>query len=102
MKLVVTADGGFMTSKFCPNFEEAEYLIVYDIEDKFYGARKSPSFQTKNKVTLIDFLKKTFMTHIVTGKEIEDNYFNVYIPKKLDATVEEVLQESIAALNKII
>jgi len=100
MKLVVTADGGFMTSKFCPNFEEAEYLIVYDVEDKFYGARKSPSFQTKDRAILIDFLKKTFMTHIVTGKEVGDSRFSVYIPKKLDATVEEVLEESIAALRR--
>jgi len=99
MKLVVTADGEFMTSKFCPNFEEAEYLIVYDIEDKFYGARKSPSFQTKDRAILIDFLKKTFTTHIVTGKEVGDSHFSVYIPKKLDATVEEVLEESVAVLK---
>jgi predicted Fe-Mo cluster-binding NifX family protein len=93
MKVVITADGGFMTSKFCPNFEEAEHLIIYDIEDKFYGSRVSPSFKNKDKATLIDFLKKTFMRHIITGKDIKDNYFKVYIPKNMDATVEEVLIE---------
>ncbi len=93
MKLVVTADGGFMSSKFCPNFEECEQLIIYDLEDKMYGSRKSPSFQNKNKSVLIDFLKKTYMTHIITGKDIGDEYFTVYIPRNKDATVEEVLIE---------
>jgi hypothetical protein len=98
MKLVVTADGGFMTSKFCPNFEEAEYLVIYDVEDRFYGSRKSPSFETKDKAILIDFLKKTFMTHIVTGTDVGDKRFSVYTPKNMDATVEEVLMECMSTL----
>lgn len=99
MKVVVTADGGFMTSKFCPNFEECEELIIYDIEDKFYGSRVSPSFKTKNKAVLIDFLKKTFMENIITGTEVGDDHFNVYKPKNMDATVEEVLVEYMATLS---
>lgn len=56
MKVVVKADGGFMTSKFNPNFESAEHLIIYDVEDKFYGSRPSPSFRSQDKSVLIDFL----------------------------------------------
>jgi predicted Fe-Mo cluster-binding NifX family protein len=99
MKVVITADGGFMTSKFCPNFEECEQLIIYDIEDRFYGSRVSPSFKNKDKAVLIDFLKKTFMENIITGKDIEDEHFNVYIPKNMDATVEEVIIEFLATLS---
>ncbi len=33
------------------------------------------------------------MTHIITGKDIGDEYFTVYIPRNKDATVEEVLVE---------
>jgi len=98
MKLVVTADGGFMSSKFCPKFEEAEYLIIYDVEDRLYGSRVSPSFKTKDKAVLIDFLKKTYMTHIVTGEDVGDSHFSVYIPKNMDATVEEVLMECMETL----
>ncbi|MBN1838561.1 MAG: hypothetical protein JW802_00795 [Campylobacterales bacterium] len=100
MKLVVTADGGFMTSKFNPNFEEAEQLIIYDVEERFYGSRVSPSAQSKDKAVLIDFLKKTYMTHIITGTEVGDGAFSVYIPKNQDATVEEVLIEYINTLPK--
>lgn len=99
MKVVVTADGGFMTSKFNPNFEEAEHLIIYDIEDRFYGSRQSPSFKTKDKAVLIDFLKRTYMKNIITGSDVCDNHFNVYIPKNMDATVEEVLIEYISTLS---
>lgn len=99
MKLVVTADGGYMTSKFCPNFEECEHLIIYDVEDRFFGSRVSPSFISKDKAVLIDFLQKTFMTHIITGKDIGDSSFLVYIPKNQDATVEEVLMECMDTLE---
>lgn len=99
MKVVVTADGGFMTSKFCPNFEECKELIIYDIEDKLYGSRVSPSFKNKDKAVLIDFLKKTFMENIITGTEVGDDHFNVYKPKNMDATVEEVLVEYMATLS---
>ena len=100
MKVVVTADGGFMTSNFCKNFEECEQLIIYDIEDRLYGSRPSPSFKNKDKAVLIDFLKKTFMTHIITGKDIGDDSFEVYIPKNQEATVEEVLIEYMETLKK--
>ncbi len=93
MKLVITADGEYMTSKFCPNFEECEQLIIYDLEDRLYGSRKSPSFQNRDKSVLIDFLKQTYMTNIITGKEIDDDYFTTYIPQKMDATVEDVIIE---------
>ena len=99
MKVVVTADGGFMTSKYNPNFEEAEYLIIYDLEDRLYGSRKSPSFQTKDRAILIDFLKKTYMEKIITTKEVGDDHFEVYNPKNIDATVEEILIEYMGTLS---
>jgi len=99
MKVVITADGGFMTSKFCPNFEACEHLIIYDLEDRLYGSRVSPSFKNKDKAVLIDFLKKTYMQYIITGKEVEDSHFTVYIPKNMDATVEEVLMEYMDSLS---
>lgn len=99
MKVVVTADGGFMTSKFNPNFEESEHLIIYDVEDKFYGSRVSPSFKNKDKAVLIDFLKKTFVENIITGTDVGDDHFNVYKPKNMDATVEEILMEYLSTLS---
>jgi predicted Fe-Mo cluster-binding NifX family protein len=99
MKVVVTADGGYMTSKFCPHFEECEHIIIYDLDDRLYGSRVSPSFKTKDKAVLIDFLQKTFMTHIITGKDIGDSPFSVYIPKNMDATVEDVLIEYMNSLS---
>ena len=97
MKIVITADGGFMTSKFCPNFEECEHLIIYDFEDKLYGSRVSPSFKSGDKAVLVDFLKRTYMGNIITGKDVGDDYFYVYVPKNMDATVEDVLREFISA-----
>lgn len=99
MKVVVTADGGFMTSKYNPSFEGAPYLIIYDLEDRFFGARESPSFQTKDRAILIDFLKKTFMKKLITSTEVGDEHFEVYKPKNTDATVEEVLIEYISTLS---
>ena len=99
MKRVVTADGEYIGSKFSPEFEAAEYLIIYDLEERFYGSRKSPSFKRKDKAILIDFLKRTNMENIITVKNVGDSHFNVYNPKNTDATVEEVLMEYMDSLS---
>ncbi|SFZ99086.1 hypothetical protein MNB_SV-5-1000 [hydrothermal vent metagenome] len=100
MKVVITADGGFMTSKFCTKFEECEHLIIYDLEDRTYGSRVSPSFKTGNKAVLIDFLKRTYMGNVITGADIGDDYFYTYVPKNKDATVEEILVEFMDMLSE--
>ena len=69
------------------------------LEARLYGSRKSPSCDTKDKAILIDFLKKTYMKNIITGKDIGDSHFNVYIPKNMDATLEEVLMEYMSTLS---
>ena len=99
MKLVVTADGESMSSMFCPNFEECEYLIIYDTDNKLFGSRVSPSFKTKDKAVLIDFLKRTFMENIITGTDVGDGHFNVYKPYNMNATVNDVLIECIETLS---
>jgi predicted Fe-Mo cluster-binding NifX family protein len=100
MKIIITSDGEWMTSKFCPYFEECKYLILYDIKTKEYSSMKSPSYQTKDKTKLINFLKAIFMKHIITGKNIDDKYFKVYIPQEKESTVEEVIIEYLKNINK--
>lgn len=91
MKLVVTSNGEFMNSKYCPHFEECEYLIIYDTKTKEYASRKSPSFYSRNKEDLINFLKAIFIKNIITGKEIDDKYFKVFLVKEDNLTIEEVI-----------
>jgi len=91
MKLVITSNGEFMNSKYCPYFEECEYLIIYDTKTKEYASRKSPSFYSKKKEDLINFLKATFMKNIITGKKINDKYFKVFLVKEDNLTIEEVI-----------
>lgn len=95
MKLVITSNGDSMDSKFCPKFSECEYLIVYDTETKTYASRVSPAFESKDKEALKEFLKKIFMQDIITGEELYDEYFYVYIPENMDTTVRAVVMEAL-------
>ncbi|GAX87174.1 conserved hypothetical protein [Lebetimonas natsushimae] len=99
MKIIITSDGEWMNSKFCPHFEECKYIILYDTKTKEYSSMKSPAYQTKDKNKLISFLKAIFMKNIITGKDIDDKYFKIYIPQKKEATIEEVLIEFLESLN---
>ncbi|EDM24545.1 NifB/NifX family molybdenum-iron cluster-binding protein [Caminibacter mediatlanticus] len=99
MKIVITSNGEFIGSKFCPHFEECKYLIVYDTKTKLYGARKSPSFNTKNILTLTKFLKQIYIKNIITGKKINDKFFKVFIPTKKDITVEEAIIDFLESYN---
>ncbi len=93
MKIAITAKGEWINSTFCPNFEQCEYIIIYDTVTKQYGSRKSPSFQTKNRDTLIDFFRKTFIKNIITGISFETNKLNIFIPSSNNITVEEAIME---------
>ena len=93
MKLLIPARGEFMSSKYCPDFEECEYLIIYDTKTKQYASRKSPSFYTKNPDDLINFLKAVFIKNVITGKHINDKYFKVFKVNDKDLTVEEVIMK---------
>jgi hypothetical protein len=94
MKVAVTSKGEFVGSGFCPGFEECEYLIIYDTKTKEYASRKSPSFYSKNPEDLIKFLKAVYIKNIITGREIKDGYFKVFIPETSDITVEEAIGQS--------
>jgi len=91
MKLVIPACGEFMSSKYCPGFEECEYLIIYDTKTKQYASRKSPSFYTKNPDDLINFLKAVLIKNVITGKDIKDGYFKVFKINDKDLSVEDVI-----------
>jgi predicted Fe-Mo cluster-binding NifX family protein len=93
MKIIITSDGEWMGSKFCPHFEDCKYLILYDTKTKEYSSMKSPSYQTKDKDKLINFLKAIFIKNIITGKNLDDTYFNILIPQQKESTVEEVIIE---------
>lgn len=90
-----------MNSKFCSHFEECKYIILYDTKTKEYSSMKPPAYQTKDKNKLINFLKAIFMKHIITGKNIEDKYFKIYIPQNKNATIEEVIIEFLKNINKL-
>jgi predicted Fe-Mo cluster-binding NifX family protein len=91
MKLLITSQGEYMNSQYCGDFEECEYIIIYDTLTKQYASRKSPSFYTKNSDDLINFLKAILIKHIITSKDVPG--FKVYKPKNKNATVEEVIME---------
>ncbi|GAB6073962.1 NifB/NifX family molybdenum-iron cluster-binding protein [Nautilia lithotrophica] len=91
MKLAITASGAFIGSNYCPDFEECEYLIIYDTKTKEYAARKSPSFYSKNPEDLINFLKAVMIKNIISGKDIKDGYFKVFKVIDKDLSVEEVI-----------
>ena len=95
MKLAITAEGPYIGAKFCPNFEECEFLIIYDTKTKEYASRKSPSFYSKNPEDLIKFLKAILIKNIISGKEIDDKFFKVFIPTNKDISVEEAILEYI-------
>jgi predicted Fe-Mo cluster-binding NifX family protein len=90
-----------MNLKFCPHFEECKYIIIYDTKTKEYSSMKPPAYKTKDKNKLINFLKAIFMKHIITGKNIEDKYFKIYIPQNKNATIEEVIIEFLKNINKL-
>ena len=91
MKLAIPAYGEYMTSKYCPDFEECEYLIIYDTKTKQYASRKSPSFYSKNPEDLKNFLKAIMIKNIITGKDLDDKYFKVFKLKDKNLTVEEAI-----------
>jgi predicted Fe-Mo cluster-binding NifX family protein len=91
MKLAVPSFGEFITSKYCPGFEECEYLIIYDTKTKQYASRKSPSFYSKNPEDLINFLKAVMIKNVITGKELKDGYFKVFKVIEKDLSVEDVI-----------
>jgi predicted Fe-Mo cluster-binding NifX family protein len=93
MKLAITSSGAFIGSKYCPHFEECEYLIIYDTKTKQYAARKSPSFYSKNPEDLVNFLKAVMIKHIITGKSPNDSYFKVFLIKNENLSVEEVIMK---------
>jgi predicted Fe-Mo cluster-binding NifX family protein len=100
MKLAITAHGEYIGSKFCKNFEECEYLIIYDTQTKTYGSRKSPSFYSKDPNDLINFLKAVHIKNIITGKEIKNGFLKIFIPKKEIQTVEEAIGEFLSTQPK--
>jgi len=91
MKLAVPSSGELITSRYCPDFEECEYLIIYDTKTRQYASRKSPSFYSKNPQELIHFLKAVMIKHIITGKDIKDSYFKVYKIDDKNLSVEDVI-----------
>ncbi|ACM92389.1 hypothetical protein NAMH_1323 [Nautilia profundicola AmH] len=91
MKLAVPSSGEFITSKYCPDFEECKYLIIYDTKTKQYASRKSPSFYSKNPEDLINFLKAVMIKNVISGKDIKDGYFNVFKVVDRDLSVEDVI-----------
>jgi len=95
MKLVVPSSGEFITSKYCPDFEECEYLIIYDTKTKQYASRKSPSFYSKNPEDLINFLKAVMIKNVISAKDIKDGYFNVFKVVDRDLSVEDVIMKFI-------
>ncbi len=95
MKLAITASGEVMASKYCPDFEECEYLIIYDTKTKQYASRKSPSFYSKNPEDLVNFLKAVMIKNVITGKELKDGYLKVFKVKEKDLSVEEVIMKCI-------
>ncbi len=91
MKLAITSQGSFINSKFCSEFENCEYIVIYDTVTKQYGSRKTPTFETNQQEQLIEFFKKIFIRHIITGKQIESKKLKIFIPLKKDITVEEAI-----------
>ncbi|AZV47017.1 hypothetical protein C3L23_06945 [Nautilia sp. PV-1] len=93
MKIAVTASGAYIGSGYCPGFEECEYLIIYDTKTKEYASRKSPSYYSKNPEDLIKFLKAVLIKHIITGKDVKDNYFKVFKVNDGNLSVEDVIMK---------
>jgi len=91
MKLAVTSKGPFIGSDFCKDFEQCQYLIIYDTKTKEYASRVSPSFYTKNPEDLLKFFKAVFIKNIITGREIEGGFFKIFIPDGENITVEEAI-----------
>ncbi|WP_456478946.1 NifB/NifX family molybdenum-iron cluster-binding protein [Nautilia sp.] len=91
MKLAIPASGELITSKYCPDFEECEFLIIYDTKTKHYASRKSPSFYSKNPDDLINFLKAVMIKNIITGKDLNDGYFKVFKINEKNLSVEDVI-----------
>lgn len=91
MKLAITSQGNLISSKFCLEFENCKYIVIYDTVTKQYGSRKIPTFETNKQEQLIEFFKKIFIRHIITGKQIESKKLKIFIPSKKDITVEEAI-----------
>ncbi len=91
MKIAITSQGSFINSKFCLEFENCKYIIIYDTVTKQYGSRKTPTFEINRQEKLLDFFKKIFIRHIITGKQIESKKLKIFIPSKKDITVEEAI-----------
>ena len=93
MKIAVTSKGEWISSPFCPDFENCEYLIIYDTLTNQYGSRRSPSFESKEQHSLIEFFRKTLLKNVITGKKVDSDIIKVFIPSSNDITVEEAIIE---------
>ena len=100
MKLAICADGEYMTSRYCPDFEKCEFLIIYDTVTRQYASRKSPSVHSKRAEDLINFLKAVMIKNVITGKDINDPYFKVFKVNEKDLSVEDVIIRFLNQKNK--
>ena len=91
MKLAITSKGPLIGSAFCKDFEQCQYIIIYDTKTKEYASRISPSFYTQNPEDLKKFLKAVFIKNIITGRKINDSFFKIFIPNGENIAVEDVI-----------
>jgi predicted Fe-Mo cluster-binding NifX family protein len=91
VKLAITSKGPLIGSAFCKDFEQCQYIIIYDTKTKEYASRISPSFYTQNPEDLKKFLKAVFIKNIITGRKINDSFFKIFIPNGENITVEDAI-----------